>query len=165
MASAFNSDNYFRKQILKLIDKLIAEVKKIQASEKFVDYLCYQLSYLKSEITLLKSIPNDLKGLLIILLKAVATLLGYGQFAGPKLVEPYFIPSLWSEMQGWSDFPKYYRTKEYFIKQKRLELVDQLIKEGRTSSEIALILNISGYRIAQFRQQINANNNAKNSKK
>ena len=116
-ASAFGNPAYFKRHIIKLVDKFIAEIAELHASEKFIDYLNYQLGYLKKEILSAGDLSNETKGILIVNLKIVATLLGHAQASGDRREEPYFIPSLWAEMQGWIDLGQYLNTKEYLTKQ------------------------------------------------
>jgi hypothetical protein len=92
-------------------------------------------------------------GLLLINLKLIATFFGYHFAAGSKTEDPYFIPSIWAEKQGWLESLTFYNERDALI-EKRQKLVEKLQKDGHTLSEIAFMLNISGYKVAQISQKI-----------
>lgn len=150
MASAFYNDKYFRTNIIKLINHFKADISEIIAPEALVEYLSYQLGYFSKEVTSCKAFTPEVRGFLVISLKIIATLLGYHYSAGGKKNEPFYIPDLWAEMQGWDNLSTYLDTKEYLNTQERSKIIKQLIDNGKTNTEIATIFNLSKYKIAQI---------------
>lgn len=154
MASAFNNESYFKKNLTKLIDQLVKDTSALIAPEVLIDNINYQLGYFKKEINEANEFSPELRGALVISLKIIATLIGYRFLTGDKKNEPFFVPSLWSEMQGWNNLSEYLDTKEYLNNQSKIEIIKQLVAKRHTATEIAVILNISGYKVAQLLKQV-----------
>ncbi len=155
-ASAFNDATFLKKELLKLVNRFEKHVSELKASEKFLNFLQYQLGYLKIEINR-STLNGEMAGLLIVNLKIIATFLGYHYASGNKREEPYFIPSIWAEKQAWIESRKFYQEEDKLI-EVRKQVVTQLLRSGHTLAEVSFILNISGYKLAQIKQQIDSKN-------
>ncbi len=153
-ASAFSDPTYRKKEFKKLIQQFVKTLNELVTTEKFKEYLSYQLKYLEKEIGR-TNLDNDSLGILVVSLKIIATFLGYHYASGPKREEPYFVPSVWAERRGWTDSLEYYKERDALIAS-RQDVVARLLEEGKTYSEISFILNISGYKVAQIVQRIKA---------
>lgn len=153
-AAAFNDPKFRKKEFNKLIERFINHLDELVVTEKFKEYLGYQLEYLRREVAR-TDLDNDSVGILVVNLKIIATFLGYHYSTGPKREEPYFVPSIWAEKQGWVNALEYYKGRDSLIVV-RQSVVEQLLQEGKTYSEIGFILNISGYKVAQIVQKIKA---------
>lgn len=153
-ASAFNDPAFRKKGFNKLIRRFINHLDELVVSEKFKEYLGYQLEYLRREIAR-TDLDDEAIGIVVVNLKIIATFLGYHYASGPKREEPYFVPSIWAEKQGWLEPLEYYKERDSLIVA-RQKVVEQLLKEGKTYSEISFILNISGYKVAQIVQKVKA---------
>jgi len=112
------------------------------------------LEYLRREVKRI-NFDQDNLGVLVVNLKIIATFFGYHYASGPKREEPYFVPSIWAEKQGWIQPLDYYKERDELVKA-RQKIVEHLISDGKTYSEVAFILNLSGYKVAQIVQQIKA---------
>ena len=155
-ATAFNNPTFRRREFKKLINKFVKHVDELNASEKFKEYLTYQLKYLQKEIAR-TSLDPEAVGILVINLKIISTFLGYHYASGNKREEPYFIPSIWAEKRGWVETLEYYTERDKLI-ERREKIVELLQQEGLSLSEIAFILNISGYKVSQISQKIKLKN-------
>ena len=153
-ASAFNDPSYRKKEFKKLIRQFVKTLDALVVTEKFKEYLDYQLKYLEQEVAR-TNLDNDGVGILVVNLKIIATFLGYHYASGPKREEPYFVPSVWAERRGWVNSLEYYKERDSLIAA-RQDVVARLLKEGKTYSEISFVLNISGYKVAQIVQRIKA---------
>lgn len=148
-ADYFRDESYFKSQIKKLISKLNTDIDNLQASELFISQAKRELTDLGLE--LLKGKLSKEKQMIIILsLRPIITFLGYGNGSNHKTREPYFIPTLWLERQGWLDSSIYYDRKFELENNLRIRIIEQLAKVGLSRSEIALVMNQTGYRIAQY---------------
>lgn len=148
-ASRFNQPAYCKKQIKKLISHLKDDIDSLIASEVFIANATKNLEQLET-ILLTDTVTKERLAFAISALRPIATFLGYGIGSKHKSVEPYFIPSVWQEMLGWSSSEEYFKNSDTLRVKYRAQIAHQLKRQGLTYAEIAEVLNQSGYRIAQL---------------
>lgn len=155
-ADCFRDEQYFKAQIKKLVAKFKQDIENLQASEIFIQRAQLDLKHLEAHLLNRGKFTKDQQIVAIHSLAPIATFLGYGDGTPHKSTEPYFIPSIWEEMFGWNNFKKYYDRKLFLENDMRLKIIEDLVGQGYTKAEIALIMNQSGYKIAQYLNKIKA---------
>lgn len=147
-ASAFTNPRYFKEQIKKLIKQLHKDIDELQASELFINSAKYNLENLQAAINR-GDFSHNWQQITIASLEIVANFLGYEAGSKRKIVEPYFIPSVWQESKNLDMLDQMDRMNKLRVDY-RLEIVVQLKSRGLTHAEIAEVMNQTGYRIAQL---------------
>ena len=148
-ADRFNNPKEFRKEFKKLIKKLLKDIDLLQASELFIRSAKHDLERLESAL-LQGELTKEKQHIAVRAIYPIATFLGYGIGSKHKTVEPYFIPSFWSEIQGWNRPSEFYEHAERLRVDYRVQIAEQLSAQGLTHAEIAEVMNQTGYRIAQW---------------
>lgn len=148
-AGSFNNLTYLKKNLKKLIKRLRSDIDNLQASEQFINRANHELAELESTI-FNGDLTKERQQLVLVTLNLVVTFLGYGAGSKHKSIEPYFIPSVWQEMIGWTDSETYFANSTKLNIDYRMQIAKQLSDQGLTHAEIAEVLNQSGYRIAQL---------------
>ena len=151
-AGSFNDPSYFKKQIKKMITQLRKDIDNLQASELYINSAKNDLERLEKAM-LDGQFTKQWQQLALAALRPIVTFLGYGAGSKQKTVEPYFIPSVWQENQGWNDGSAHFDHIKRLKEDYRIQIVNQLQKQGLTHAEIAEVMNQSGYRIAQLLNQ------------
>jgi len=151
-ASAYQNPKLFRRDVRKLVKRLISDVDKLIASDNFKGAMKLYLERIEDGLKKAKS-EDEYRAILVYALDAITILLGYHYQSGPKRTEPFYIPSTWQDRQGWKESEDYYKFKDY-MKTERKRIVKMLKSEGKTNPEIAELLNISNYKIAQILKEL-----------
>lgn len=148
-AGRFNDTTYSKQQIKKMISKFKDDIDHLMASEAFIAGANHDLDRLESNLLQGKMTKEKLSNALAAL-HPIATFLGYGAGSKHKTAEPYFIPSAWQEMLGWNNSEEYFASSRLLQVEYRAQIARQLKEQGLTLAEIAIVLNQSGYRVAQL---------------
>lgn len=148
-AGSFNDPVYCKRQLRKILTQFKNDIDHLQASESFIASATHDMDRLEESL-LRGQITREKLSNALAALHPIATFLGYGVGSKHKSVEPYFIPSVWQEMLGWTDQENYFANSEVLHVRYRAQIALQLKEQGLTLAEIAAVLNQSGYRIAQL---------------
>lgn len=151
-ASAYQNPTLFRRDVKKLVKKLQSDIDNLIASDNFKGAAKLYLERIEEGLKKAKS-EDEYRALLVYSLDVITILIGYHYQSGVKRVEPYFIPSTWQDRQGWKEAADYYKFKDYMAAERK-KIVKRLKSEGKTNSEVAELLNITNYRVAQILREL-----------